>query len=182
MMRIRSTWSLALVGAVGASLITGCLGAPEARLEASPSVGVAGVVSPTGAPSELVSGTDSARDPSWTRPDATVVLTRTGCELDGEAHVIDPGVLTIEFVNESYRDGYIKVVQVPPGRRLGDLRAGIGLAGGWGDYNEPSATDIWSSPRAVTSGRWAVVCFKDTLDGSHGINIVRAGVVPIEVG
>ena len=47
MMRIRSTWSLALVGAVGASLIAGCVGTPEPQLEASPSVGVVGAASPT---------------------------------------------------------------------------------------------------------------------------------------
>jgi hypothetical protein len=181
MMRIRSMWSLALVGAVGASLIAACVGAPEPRLEAGPSVGVAGAASPTGAPNEPASSLDSPGDRSWTRPDATVVLTGSGCELDGDAGAIDPGVLTIEFVNDSFHEGYIKVVRVPPGRWLGELRAWIGMAGGWGARNATSATDLWSSPRAVTSGRWAVVCFKDTLDGPHGINIVRAGVVPIEV-
>ena len=181
MRTVRSTWILALVGAVGAALIAGCVGAPEPRLEASPSVGVAGLASPTGAPNEPVSATDSG-DPSWIRPDATVVLSASGCELEGEATVVDPGVLAIEFVNESNREGYIKVVQVPTGRRLWDLRAGIGMAGGWGDINTSSSTDIWSSPRAVTPGRWAVVCFKDTSEGPHGINIVRAGAAgPIEV-
>lgn len=182
MMRIRPTWSLTLVGAVGASLIVACTGAPpEPRFVASPSVEAAGVASPTGVPNEPVTGTDGAWDPSWTRPDATVVLTGTGCELDGEAHVVDPGVLAIEFVNESHREGYIKVAQVPIGRRLWDLRAGIGMAGGWGERNAPSATDIWSSPRAVTSGRWAVVCFRDQFLAPQVITIVRAGVVPIEV-
>lgn len=182
MRTVRSRWDLALVGAVGASLIAACVGAPEPRLEASPSVGVAGAASPTGAPNEPVSSLDRRWDPSWTRPDAAVVLTGSGCELDGEAGVIDPGVLTIEFVNELSRDTYIKVVQVPLGRRLRELRAGIGMAGGWGEHNAPGATDVWSSPRAVTSGKWAIVCFKDQILGLHSINIVRAGVVPIEVG
>lgn len=159
-----------------------CVRSPEPRREASPSVVAVGAASPTGAPSEPVSGTDGTLVPSRTRPDATVVLTGSGCELDGEAGVIDPGVLTIEFVNELSRDTYIKVVQVPLGRRVWELRAGIGMAGGWGEHNAPGATDVWSSPRAVTSGKWAVVCFKDQILGLHSINIVRAGVVPIEVG
>ena len=181
MMRIRSMWSLALVGAVGASLIAACVGAPEPRLQAGPSV--AGAASPTGASNEPVSGTDGTRDPSWTRPDATVVLTGTGCEMDGDVGVIDPGVLTIEFVNELSRDAYIKVVRVPLGRRLWDLRAGIGRAGGWGEHNAPEGTDVWSSPRAVTSGEWAVVCFKDLEPGPRTATIVSAGVAgPIEIG
>ena len=167
-----------------AVFVAACINSPEPRLEASPTaVGVAGVASPTGAPNEPVSSLDSTWDPSWSRPDATVVLTGTGCELDGDAGVLDPGVLTIEFVNESHLEGYIKVVEVPPGRRLDDLRAGIGMAGGWGDFNMPETTDIWSSPRAVMSGTWAVVCSKDLDPGPHALTIVSAGVAgPIEVG
>lgn len=63
-MRIRSTWSLALVGAVGASLITGCVGVPESRLEASPSVGAVGAVSPTEAPTTPATNVSSPTDPT----------------------------------------------------------------------------------------------------------------------
>jgi Tol biopolymer transport system component len=120
---------------------------------------------------------------TWTRPDATVVLTGSRCELDGGPSDIDPGVLAIEFVNESFREASIKVVRVPAGRRLGDLRAGPFIGGGWGDHNSPSATDVWSSPRAVASGRWAVACFKDLIATSNGAWIVPAGVAgPIEIG
>lgn len=182
MMRFRSMWSVGIVGAVGASLIA-CVGAPEPRLEAGPSVGVAGAASPAGASNEPVSGTDSTLDPSWTRPDATVVLTGTGCEIVGDVGVIDPGVLTIEFVNASYREGYIKVVRVPSGRGLGELRAGPFMAGGWGERNAPGGTDVWSSPRTVTSGEWAVVCFKDLEPVARTATIVSAGVAgPIEIG
>ncbi len=111
------------------------------------------------------------------------MLTGTGCEQVGDARPLHPGVLTIEFVNESSHEGYIKVVQVPPGRPLGDLRAGPSLGGGWGKRNAPDSTDVWSSPRAVTSGTWAVVCFKDLIDHPRGFQVVRAGIVgPIEIG
>lgn len=121
--------------------------------------------------------------PTWSRPDATVVLSGSRCELDGGPSVIDPGVLSIEFVNQSYREGYIKVVPVPLGRGLGELRAGPFIGGGWGERNAPSATDVWSSPRAVASGRWAIVCFKDLIDAPNGFQVVPAGVAgPIEIG
>ncbi len=123
-------------------------------------------------------------EPSWSGPpDTTVVLTGSGCEQVGGANVLDPGVLAVEFVNESYREATFKVVRLPHGRRLADLRTLPLIGGGWGERNMPSTTDIWSSPREVASGRWAVVCFKDLIDAPNGFQIVPAGVVgPIEIG
>jgi hypothetical protein len=121
--------------------------------------------------------------PSWTPPDATVVLTGSGCELDGEAGRVEGGVLAIEFANESGLDGVFKVVRLTQDRELDDLRGGWGVAGGWGRFQGPSTTGIWSSPRKITSGTWAVVCWKDLLSGPHGLTPVRVDVAgPIEVG
>ncbi len=127
---------------------------------------------------------DTIWEPSWGgQPDTTIVLTGTGCEQVGDARPLHPGVLTIEFVNESYREGIFKVVRVAHGRRLADLGAGPSIAGGWGERNAPSGTDIWSSPRGITSGRWAVVCFKDLAEHPRTWHVVSAGIVgPIEVG
>jgi Tol biopolymer transport system component len=66
MMRIRSMWSLALVVAVGASLITGCGGAPEPRLEASPSAGIVGAASLTEAPTTPAPNVPSPTEPAET--------------------------------------------------------------------------------------------------------------------
>jgi Tol biopolymer transport system component len=121
--------------------------------------------------------------PRWSRPDATVELTGSRCELDGGPRVIDPGVLAIEFVNRSYREAYMRVVRLRHGRRLADLRPRPFIGGRWVERNAAAATDVWSSPRAVAPGRWAVACFKDLIDGSNGFHIVPAGVAgPIEIG
>lgn len=141
---------------------------------------------PDGILVSLSSGEELARSvwaPTWIRPDATVVLTGSRCELDGGPSVIDPGLLTIEFVNQSYREAYMRVVRLRHGRRLGDLRPRPFIGGRWVERNAAAATDVWSSPRAVASGRWAVACFKDLIDASNGFYVVPAGVAgPIEIG
>jgi len=159
-------------------IATACGPSAMQRPETSPSAAVAGAHSTVGA------RWDPTWEPSWSgRPDATIVLTGSGCELGGDAVVIDPGVLTLEFVNDSYLEGYIKVLRMRPGRRLGDLRAGPFIGGGWGERNAPEATDVWSSPRPVVSGTWAVVCFKDLIDAPNGFHVVPAGVAGrIEIG
>jgi TolB protein len=119
-------------------------------------------------------------EPSWAgRPDATVVR----CGLNGDANVIDPGMLTLEFVNESHHEATFKVVRLRHGRRPADLQAGPSIGGGWGDRSAPSATDIWSSPRAITSGRWVILCWKDLIDSPRGLHLVPVGIAgPFEIG
>jgi hypothetical protein len=128
-------------------------------------------------------GWEPTWEPAWTRPDAMVVLTGSRCELIGGPTLIGPGVLAIEFVNRSYREAYMRVVRLRHGRRLGDLRPRPFIGGRWVERNAAAATDVWSSPRAVAPGRWAVACFKDLIDGSNGFHVVPAGVAgPIEIG
>jgi hypothetical protein len=161
-----------------------CVNSPEPRLEASPSIEAAGAASPTQAPRTPVSNVPSPTEPTEPieRPDATVVLTGGRCEQTDGKSVVDPGVLAIEFANKSGLDGVFKVVRFRQDRELDDLRGGWGVAGGWGGFRSPSTTGIWSSPRKITSGRWAVVCWKDLDHGPHGLTPVRVGVAgPIEV-
>jgi len=182
MRTVRSMWSLTLVGAVGASLITGCAGAPEPRLEARPSVRAVGAASPTEAPTTPVTNGPSPTEPRE-RPNARVVLTRGRCEQADGGGVVDPGVVTIEFANESGLDGVFKVVRLTQDRGLDDLRGGWGTSGGWGAFRGRSTTGIWSSPRKITSGTWAVVCWRDLDHGPRGLTPDRVGVAgPIEVG
>ena len=126
----------------------------------------------------------STWEPSWIgKPDATIVLTGSSCEQVGGAGVLDPGVLTIEFVNEAHLDGAFMVVRLVRDQRLGDVRDTGFPLGEWGERAKSSATDVWSSPREVTSGRWAVICLKDLISAPNGIQFEWAGVAgPIEVG
>ncbi len=131
------------------------------------------------------SGWKPTWETSWTRPDATIVLTGSRCEQDGDVRVLGPGVLAFEFVNESHLEGLFRVARLGRGQRRSDL---------WDDvlpligrrssrFLGPSTTEIWSSSRVITSGRWAVLCWIDRIAAPNGWQMDRVGIVgPIEVG
>ena len=127
-------------------------------------------------------------DPTWEpsrseQPDATIVMTESGCRRVGPAHVVDPGVLAFKFVNDSHLESVFTVVRSARGqpRDLWDKRARIG--GDWSDFLNPSRQSIWSSPGKISSGWWAVMCGKDTIAAGNGISLKKAGIVgPLKVG
>ena len=75
-----------------------------------------------------VTSPDTIWQPSWAgRPDARVVLTGSGCEQVGDARALDPGVLTIEFANESDRDGVFQGRELHSGQRRSHLGNKVSL-------------------------------------------------------
>jgi hypothetical protein len=97
--------------------------------------------------------------------------------------VLDPGVLAIRFVNDSFLEGLFRVVRLASHERPGDLWDTPPYLGRRSStFIGPSTTEIWSSSREITSGKWAVVCWKDLIAASNGWQMKGVGIVgPIEV-
>jgi hypothetical protein len=131
------------------------------------------------------SGWEPTWEPSWKRPDATIVLTGSRCEQDGDVRGLGPGVLAFELVNEAHLEGLFRVARLAPGQRRSDLwDDALPLIGRRSSrFLRPSTTEIWSSSREITSGRWAVLCWIDRIAAPNGFQMDRVGIVgPIEVG
>ena len=117
--------------------------------------------------------------------DATITMTRSGCELRGDPRRIHPGRVTLELVNGSDLDGYFTLWNLPGS--LHDLWA----AHRW-DFRfgrpgvaslHPWSAEAWASDVPLGMGRWGVLCHVDEIESPNGIQIRPVGVAgPLNVG
>jgi hypothetical protein len=159
--------------------VSAIAGASVVRGESRP------VDAPTPSPSPSPKPVSSA-------PDAIVTFSGDRCELNGGSVLVPPGTLQLEYFSESEREATFHVVRLAPGQTVEDLRAdppGPYFQGEWitqlhgpsdAAWSDPA---LWSSPKPITGGTWAVVCWMDTELSTNGFVIESAGVAgPIEVG
>lgn len=116
--------------------------------------------------------------------DAIFTMTRSTCELSAGHALIHPGKLKLEFIQKTLQlEGLFRLVKLRRGRTVSDLEAhhfGPGFGARTASL-DPWTSQLWSN--RVGSGRWAVLCYKDTMPMPNGINFRWIGAAgPIRVG